>query len=394
MEAVHTATDNDESIKVPKIWLDADPSGFVWTGLDCDDDLAILTALSLEAQGMIDVEGISVCGGNAPLRHTWKDTQVLLQHAGSSLVPHKGYGWKSMQVSRRWLKWLNRIQPDIDDSNDAVDAIIKASHDVENLIIVTLGPPANFAKALEQDPTLADRIGHVYLMGGELTQQRLCLNFASDRAAARTIVDANVPTTMIPIQLCAQVVMDQLFVDQFAAEYCHNNNNNQRPAAAACGILPKMHQQVAAMPKLVNKAVAKRFPSDGRWSPSVNLDKGFIPWDIVAILAISHPDIFDEWEYHTVQFPTCGPEGREPCDNTMTVGAPPPATPFQHQSGIVRIPHLVRNETQVLGLMKDFLGHTPAQGTTPNMMLGFMGPVFGGIVAGAALALWKIKLFF
>jgi inosine-uridine nucleoside N-ribohydrolase len=372
----------------PRVWIDADPSGFVWTGLDCDDDLAILTALALEDQGLLQVEGISICGGNAPLRHTWKDAQVLLRHAGSHWKPHKGYGWRSMQVSRRWLNWLNRIQPDIEDSNDAVEAIIKASHAVDNLILVTLGPPTNVAKALEQDPTLAARIHHVYMMGGELTRQRLCLNFASDRAAARTVVQANVPTTLVPIQLCAQIVINRIFVDEFAKGHC-----DQAPAAAACAILPKMYQQVRAMPRLVNKAVAKRFPDLGRWSPSSNLDSGFIPWDIVAILAISHPQLFDEWEYHTASFPAC-PGGKEPCDNTMVVEDWLSLSHFDNHSGIVRISHLARNDTQILGVIKNFLGHIPARDNPPPMMWGFMGPVVGGMVAGAAFVFFRSNLLF
>ena len=35
------------------LWIDADPSGLVWTGLDCDDDLAILAARALEATGEV-----------------------------------------------------------------------------------------------------------------------------------------------------------------------------------------------------------------------------------------------------------------------------------------------------------------------------------------------------
>ena len=56
-----------EGRKAIPLWIDADPSGLVWTGLDCDDDLAILVALALEKQGLIDLQGLSISGGNAPL---------------------------------------------------------------------------------------------------------------------------------------------------------------------------------------------------------------------------------------------------------------------------------------------------------------------------------------
>ena len=37
-------------------------------------------------------------------------------------------------------------------------------------------------------------------MGGELTGRRLDLNFMSDRAAARDVISANLPTVIVPIQ--------------------------------------------------------------------------------------------------------------------------------------------------------------------------------------------------
>jgi hypothetical protein len=240
---------------IPRVWLDADPSGYVWTGLDCDDDLAILVALALHEQEKLQLEGISICGGNAPLAHTWKDAQLLLQHAGydSRLTPHKGYGWRSMQFSRKWLQWFNLLHPDIANSNDAAEAIIRASKSNNKLTVLTLGPPTNVAKALELDPTLASRIDHIYMMGGELTNQNLDLNFASDRAAARTDVDANIPTTLIPIQLCAQIIMEYFFVESVERDCCpprsgkgeatagkaDTKNIAKGSAAAACSLLPK-----------------------------------------------------------------------------------------------------------------------------------------------------------
>lgn len=42
------------------LWLDADPSGLTWTGLDCDDDLALLCAVALERRGL---SGVQITGG-------------------------------------------------------------------------------------------------------------------------------------------------------------------------------------------------------------------------------------------------------------------------------------------------------------------------------------------
>ena len=69
-----------------KWWIDADPSGLVWTGLDCDDDLALIAAKALEEAGEMEMAGLSICGGNAPLAHTWPNALKLLQTIGAVTI--------------------------------------------------------------------------------------------------------------------------------------------------------------------------------------------------------------------------------------------------------------------------------------------------------------------
>ena len=482
------------NMRQENLWIDADPSGLVWTGLDCDDDLAILVALSVIANSMktnndnqvtsssasnlsVELAGISICGGNAPLAHTWDNIHALWRYidlnevfgtfsasaATSKMVrPVKGCGWQSMQLSQPWLKFLNFVSPDTDDSNDAIDAIVDAittsGNDSENLFscqqsstctpptttealtILTLGPPTNVAKAIERiEDEMKDQqedksssgdacnskrnqnlknLKHVYMMGGELTSQRLDLNFMTDRGAARKIIEApEVPVTLVPVQLCGQVIVTQKLVDRFESECCARSGDvdghavvdsvvqvpeeeessgmsprrQQESVAAACAILPKMKQQVHIMPRFVNQAVARRFPTldnvhttDGNdewlvnnpyharrktWIPSTNLLDGFIPWDVIAVLVITHPELFNDFEYHRVEFPTC--DKGEPCDGTMTIvkdlGQSWPFNKsstgevtgasgnYLNHSGIVRIPHTVRNETALLEIMFELL---------------------------------------
>lgn len=419
------------------LWIDADPSGLVWTGLDCDDDLAILAVLAQTLSiPSLRLAGLSICGGNAPLGHTFEsinklwnyidfDSHYLTQH--SNLHPIRGYGWQSMQVSRIWLRLMHLMAPDVGDSRDATDAIKKAilgtttigsswespcSND--DLTILTLGPPTNVARAIKQldhDGLLNKQtnLKHVYMMGGELTKGRLDLNFLTDRAAARTIIETpTVPVTLISIQLCAQVIVDKTFIVRFEEEYCSKTSQvgtfgpggedetlQPRATAAACAILPKMKQQVNLMPKLVNQAVAKLLPYSERWRASPNLKKGFIPWDVIAVLVVTHPHLFDNFEYHRVVLAGCA-QG-EPCNMSMDIiedinkfDHPAAGEGFYNynHSGVVRIPHSVKNETLVLETIYNLLGRIPAVDggkTPPIMMMGFLNQLSGILIVGVIL---------
>lgn len=351
------------------LWIDTDPSGLVWSGLDCDDDLAVLVGLALHRRGIIDLQGISICGGNAPLSHTWPDIHRLLNHAGTSstddFAPLKGYGWRSMQVAVKFLRFYNYFMPDVEDSGDASTALIRRSRSktAEPINILMLGPVTNLARAL-QDGLDASGVSHIYLMGGEMTGKQLDLNFRSDRAGARTVIESNIPKTIMTIQTCGQTAVTETFVDMLDC-----------PSMAACALLPKMRQQIKLMPKYVNQAVKKRLlgvPERSRgWRASPNLDHGFIPWDIVALLSITHPDEFDEWEYHRVKFPPCSAGEEEPCDETMQIvenlGS------YFHGSNwseIVRTPHVVRNETKLLEMMFSLMGEIPAASPQPHLSWG------------------------
>jgi len=198
-----------------------------------------------------------------------------------------------------------------------------------------------------------------------MTGHQLDLNFRSDRAGARTVIESNIPKTIISIQTCGQTAVTESTLDQWM----------DCPSMAACALLPKMRQQIQFMPRFVNQAVKKRLLPQHRWRASPNLDHGFIPWDIVALLSVTHPEeLFDEWEYHRVSFPLCA-EDREPCDGTMTVeenlGRNFNGTNW---SGIVRTPHRVRNETRLLEMMFSIIGEIPATSPRPPPLLwGFCG---------------------
>ena len=273
-----------------EVLIDLDPGGLVWTGLDVDDDLALLIAVALNRTAQIKLVGVTVCGGNAPIKHTAPGLDLLLQTAGISAADDfpmgiaRGFGWRDMRVAWPKLRQLNRYSPDDPSSDAAADLIIRAAHasGPTGLTVLTLGPATNLARALRKDPEIAPRLRRVVLMGGELTGGKLCLNFASDRAAAREVLESPVPKTLVPIQTCAQAAFTSADVQRLDARCCRSEeatggDEGTRPAAA-CALLQKTSLQAKVMPWLVNTHVAPKLPPDSRWVASKRLKHGFIPW--------------------------------------------------------------------------------------------------------------------
>ena len=156
----------------------------------------------------------------------------------------------------------------------------------------------------------------------------------SDRAAAREVVSAPFPTVIVPIQTCAQVSVTaeflqshlfatreqvlrfgMLFAVLFAVLWsAFTRSGLEKCNSAAHAILPKMQLQTRLMPLLVNRRVEVALEGEKRqteqsfvcfecpcltgWPRSAALNAGFIPWDVVALLAAARPHLFTRCEVH------------------------------------------------------------------------------------------------
>ena len=370
-----------------QVLVDLDPGGLVWTGLDVDDDLALLMAVALNRTAKIDLSAVTVCGGNAPLKHTAPGLALLFEQAGinpASDLPHgvaHGKGWRDMHVAWPRFRQLNYWSPDVPSSDDAADLIIRAARasGPDGLTIVTLGPASNLAAALAKEPTIVERLRRVVLMGGELTGSKMCLNFMSDRAAARAVLAAPVPTVLVPIQLCAQAAFTAGHVADLEQRCgCRpsgsGGDSGSRRPAAACALVRKMQLQTRLMPWLVNKHVVPKLSgANSRWRASEGLtSESFVPWDVVAMLVAFRPELFEAWEAHAVHIPSC--DSREPCNGIMEVnpsplwgvtdsksdGAGEGERGREQHRNVALIPHRMRSEAAVLEEATELLCSVPA----------------------------------
>ena len=370
------------------VWLDFDPAGFVATGLDVDDDLAYLCARALERRGDLRLVGVSVVAGNAALRDTVADAEVLLRHAGDDAPIVAGASWDDMRVAWPSMRRLHALRGDVAGAaGAAARAMRRAVRAAEprTVTILALGPLTNVAALLALDPSVARRLRRVVAMGGALDGGPLDLNWMSDRAAARALLAAGVPTTVVPLDACAQAAFAAADVAAVAA--C--------PGAAARALAPKMRLQAYAMPLLVNGRLARRFP-DTAHAALLDGAAAFVPWDVVALFAATDPaSYFDEWREVALAAPPC--DGGEPCDGTVSalVAARPVANvtawlegddarAFGVGSGLALAPTRLRAGA-VVASMRALLCEVPAAGPVPRVLPG-AAPHAAAAVAAAVAA--------
>ena len=158
-----------------------------------DDAVAILMALR---DPRIEVLGITVVSGNVPLKQGIINT---LSTAELCDVDVKVFAGADKPLTREYIelytldefqKHVKTLSPDsvtaqcvhgVDgmgdigieplnkkyEDEDAVDYLINSfNNNPEEITLVTLGPLTNIAKAIQKDPSIADKIEHCYVMGG------------------------------------------------------------------------------------------------------------------------------------------------------------------------------------------------------------------------------------
>ena len=146
---------------------------FIDTDTASDDAVALAIAF---ARTDIDIVGIGVVAGNVPLESGVQNALYTRELCGRTDVPvyvgashplvfplgtaqhvhgNDGMGDIGLNLSGR-----------VPNEGHAVDALIAASHQhAGTLTLVTLGPLTNIALAVRRDPSIAERISRVVIMG-------------------------------------------------------------------------------------------------------------------------------------------------------------------------------------------------------------------------------------
>ncbi len=197
--------------------------------LDCDpghdDVMAILVATHFA-----DLRAITTVGGNAGLTYTTRNAIIASDyfgftgpiHSGASLpfssVPHhapaihgeSGLDGPNLPAPSRGV-----------DGTDAAGFLIDYTREHEGMWLVPTGPLTNIALALRRDPTMADRIAGISLMGGGTNfgnwSATAEFNIWFDPESAWVVFNSGVPLIMCGLNLTHQFLVTPPYIDSMAS---------------------------------------------------------------------------------------------------------------------------------------------------------------------------------
>ncbi|GBG95000.1 inosine-uridine preferring nucleoside hydrolase [Ligilactobacillus salitolerans] len=174
------------------------------------------------------------------------------------------------------------------EDQSAVDFLIEAAHKYQHdLLLVPTGPLTNLAAALDQDPEIANLIGHVTLMGGALTVPGNVTpvteaNINQDPVAADKVFRSSLPLTMVGLDVTTRALLTTAETQQWRelgttagskyadiVDYYIDAYNVTSPHLGGCALHDPLAVAVALEPDLVstiflNMKVDTQAPFAGR----------------------------------------------------------------------------------------------------------------------------------
>ena len=196
-----------------------------------DDAVAILLAL---ASPELDVLGITAVAGNVPLALTEKNARKICELAGRpDVMVYSG----AIRPMLRTLVTAEEVhgktgldgpvlaEPTMPlQSQHAVDYLVETlmAHPAGTITLCTLGPLTNVALALVREPRIASRIKQIVAMGGGYFEQGNVtpaaeFNIYVDPHAARVVLEAGIPFTLVPLDCTHQALTTRVRLDRFKA---------------------------------------------------------------------------------------------------------------------------------------------------------------------------------
>ncbi len=187
-----------------------------------DDCVAILLGL-LDAEA--DLRGITIVAGNVPFEQQVHNAHLTMSVAGR-LAEIPIFCGSRKPLVRDWVSaqdvhgdGVGGLTLDLDvlptQTEDGVDALLRiTAEEPGDINIVATGPLTNIALAVMRDPHFAERVKHLFIMGGSNNARGNItaaaeFNFYVDPDAAKIVLSSGFDVSLIPWEPLA--VRDALF---------------------------------------------------------------------------------------------------------------------------------------------------------------------------------------
>lgn len=196
-------------------------------GSDVDDALALALALRSPE---LDLVGVTTVYGDVELRA--RMVRKLLRLAGREGVP-VAMGVRLPLLRDRSVYWAGHegvglLGPEdaepLQDARHAVDLIVETVLASKGEItLVPVGPLTNVAAALTREPSIAEHVREIVLMGGVVrASDALHLpwvehNIRCDPEAAHVVFKSGAPITMVPLDVTTRVTIDRAGLERIEA---------------------------------------------------------------------------------------------------------------------------------------------------------------------------------
>lgn len=184
-----------------------------------DDAVAILCALNAPE---FDIRGITTVAGNIGIATTTRNAGRILALAGRGDVPvisgasgpleRKGFDVAEIhgEDGLGGVAFPEPIRPP--QGSDAAHWLARLLDDLppQTLDVLALGPLTNLARLVIDRPDAALRLRRVVAMGGAISERgnvgpRAEFNIAADPEAARIVLSAGLPLTLVPLEVTRRV---------------------------------------------------------------------------------------------------------------------------------------------------------------------------------------------
>lgn len=199
---------------VERVIIDTDPG--------VDDLAAIYLAL---ASPELRVEALTTVYGNIEVETATHNALSLLELAGRTDIPVYRGASKPLIREPYFAKHIHgnngfggveAPSPTVSEAREyaAMEIVRRCNEAPNEITILALGPVTNVALALSIDPSLAEKVKRIIVMGGAVRvagnySPVASFNLASDPEAARVMYQSGAPIVQVGLDVCTKVRISQ-----------------------------------------------------------------------------------------------------------------------------------------------------------------------------------------